>query len=194
MSAEEDKRQAGDDDGDDGAVEDNEDNSIPDVVLSDAYKTLEEDEEALFKVRAKLYRFEKNGNEWRERGMGEAKLLKHKQTGKVRLLMRREKTYKICANHYIMPYLKLQENKSSDKSWIWSCPADFAEEKPTEEVFAIRFANVDDATNFKKHFEEAQAHMKTLAGAAPAAAAPAAAATEEKKAEEPKKEEEKKAE
>jgi hypothetical protein len=50
--------------------------------------------------RAKLYRFEKNGNEWRERGMGEAKLLKHKQTGKVRLLMRREKTYKICANHY----------------------------------------------------------------------------------------------
>jgi Ran-binding protein 1 len=42
-----------------------------------------------------------------------------------------------------MPYLKLQENKSSDKSWIWSCPADFAEEKPTEEVFAIRFANVD---------------------------------------------------
>lgn len=32
--------------------------------------------------------------------MGEAKILKHKTTGKVRLLMRREKTYKICANHF----------------------------------------------------------------------------------------------
>jgi hypothetical protein len=52
MSAEEDKRPAGEDDGDDGAADDNEDNSIPDVVLSDAYKTLEEDEESLFKVYA----------------------------------------------------------------------------------------------------------------------------------------------
>ena len=38
--------------------------------------------------------------EWKERGTGEIKLLKHKETGKIRVLMRRDKTLKICANHY----------------------------------------------------------------------------------------------
>ena len=63
-------------------------------------KTFEEDEETLFKMRAKLFRFDKVVNEWKERGTGDAKFLKHKQSGKIRLLMRRDKTHKICANHY----------------------------------------------------------------------------------------------
>lgn len=41
----------------------------------------------------------------------------------------------------VLPEFKLQENVGSDRSWVWSCPADYSEEKPTEEVFAIRFAN-----------------------------------------------------
>lgn len=32
--------------------------------------------------------------------MGDVKFLKHKESGKIRVLMRREKTLKICANHY----------------------------------------------------------------------------------------------
>lgn len=49
--------------------------------------------------KAKLYRFDKDGNQWKERGAGTVKLLKHKKTGKVRLVMRQSKTLKICANH-----------------------------------------------------------------------------------------------
>lgn len=49
--------------------------------------------------KAKLYRFDKEGNQWKERGGGNVKLLKHKVTGKVRLVMRQSKTLKICANH-----------------------------------------------------------------------------------------------
>lgn len=49
--------------------------------------------------KAKLYRFDKDGNQWKERGAGTVKLLKHKETGKVRLVMRQSKTLKICANH-----------------------------------------------------------------------------------------------
>lgn len=52
-------------------------------------KTGEEDEEELYSQRSKLYRF-KDG-EWKERGLGEAKLLKHKVTGKVRFVIRHEK-------------------------------------------------------------------------------------------------------
>ncbi|NXW47430.1 RANG protein, partial [Nyctiprogne leucopyga] len=66
-------------------------------------KTLEEDEEELFKMRAKLFRFASENDlpEWKERGTGDVKLLKHKEKGTIRLLMRRDKTLKICANHYM---------------------------------------------------------------------------------------------
>lgn len=49
--------------------------------------------------RAKLFRFVKSDLEWKERGTGDVRLLAHKQTGKVRLVMRRDKTLKVCANH-----------------------------------------------------------------------------------------------
>ena len=58
--------------------------------------TGEEDEEIAFEAKAKCYRFV--SGEWKEKGTGQLKLLAHKEDKKVRLLMRREKTLKICAN------------------------------------------------------------------------------------------------
>jgi hypothetical protein len=49
--------------------------------------------------RAKLFRFSKVDNEWKERGTGDVRLLAHKESKKVRLVMRRDKTLKVCANH-----------------------------------------------------------------------------------------------
>lgn len=49
--------------------------------------------------RAKLFRFEREAKEWKERGTGDIRLLKHKESGKIRVLMRRDKTLKVCANH-----------------------------------------------------------------------------------------------
>lgn len=63
-------------------------------------KTNEELEEQTFKMRAKLFRFDRESKEWKERGTGDIKLLKHKENHKTRLLMRRDKTLKVCANHY----------------------------------------------------------------------------------------------
>jgi len=121
-------------------------------------KTLEENEDVLFKMRAKLFRFDKTStpSQWKERGTGDVKFLKHKENNKVRLLMRREKTLKICANHYITAQMKLNENCGSDRSWVWTSLADFAEQEPREEVFAIRFANSENAKKFKEKFEEIQ--------------------------------------
>lgn len=52
--------------------------------------------------RAKLFRYDVEADppEWKERGTGEVKFLRHKSSENVRLLMRRDKTHKICANHY----------------------------------------------------------------------------------------------
>jgi len=49
--------------------------------------------------RAKLYRFDADSKLWKERGTGDVKLLAHKETKKVRLILRQEKTLKICMNH-----------------------------------------------------------------------------------------------
>ena len=63
-------------------------------------KTNEEDEDVQFKIRAKLFRFDKESKEWKERGTGDVRILKQKETKKVRLVMRRDKTLQVCANHY----------------------------------------------------------------------------------------------
>ncbi len=82
--------------------------------------------------------------------------MKHKTTNKIRLLMRRERTLKICANHLVVPVMKLEANAGSDRSWVYTCPADLSEGAPTKELLAIRFANSDDAKAFKAQFEAAQ--------------------------------------
>ncbi|KAL9022721.1 MAG: hypothetical protein Q9185_000151 [Variospora sp. 1 TL-2023] len=63
-------------------------------------KTNEESEEQTFKMRAKLFKFDRDSREWKERGTGDVRLLKHKENKKTRLVMRRDKTLKVCANHY----------------------------------------------------------------------------------------------
>ena len=61
--------------------------------------TGEEDEETLFDQRAKLFRLA--GGEWKERGIGQLKLLRHPETSKVRLVMRREQVI-ICFNSFMV--------------------------------------------------------------------------------------------
>jgi len=119
-------------------------------------QTMEEEEEVLYKQRAKLFRYDNVLNQWKERGTGDVKFLKHSTTKKIRLLMRREKTLKLCANHYLVSGMKLTDNCGSDRSWVWTCLADFSDGEKHEEVFAIRFANSEHAKVFKEKFEEYQ--------------------------------------
>lgn len=134
-------------------------------------KSGEEDEEIVYDVRAKLFIYGETmldvgtGNKtWRERGIGQARILRHREHQRLRLLMRQEKTMKVIANHALDPRIKLEPNVGSDRSWVWSA-FDFAEGELTETVFALRFADSDIAQEFKKNFTECQEEMeKLLAG------------------------------
>ncbi|MBZ3874811.1 E3 SUMO-protein ligase RanBP2 [Sciurus carolinensis] len=130
---------------------------LPDKI---EVKTGEEDEEEFFCNRAKLFRFDGESKEWKERGIGNVKILRHKMSGKIRLLMRREQVLKICANHYISPDMKLTPNAGSDRSFVWHA-LDYADELPKPEQLAIRFKTPEEATLFKCKFEEAQNILKT---------------------------------
>jgi Ran-binding protein 1 len=59
-------------------------------------------------MRAKLFKYVSDTREWKERGTGDVRLLKHRENGKTRLVMRRDKTLKVCANHY-----------GTSFSWFW---------------------------------------------------------------------------
>ncbi|QBM85857.1 Ran-binding protein 1 [Metschnikowia aff. pulcherrima] len=119
-------------------------------------KTNEEDEEVMFKVRAKLFRFHADTQEWKERGTGDVKFLKHKETKKTRVLMRRDKTLKICANHLVQGDYELKPNIGSDRSWVYTVTADISEGEPEAQTLAIRFGNKENADKFKEHFDEAK--------------------------------------
>ncbi|KAL9939676.1 hypothetical protein V8E36_001493 [Tilletia maclaganii] len=140
-------------------------------------RTNEEDEEVLYKIRAKLFRFEKDTKEWKERGTGDVRLLQNKATGKVRLVMRRDKTLKVCANHYITADMKLAPNVGSDRSWVWNVAADVSDGEPNAETLAIRFANSENAQAFKTAFEDAQAKNKAVLGGTSAPAPPTSGGT-----------------
>ncbi|KAI4163457.1 MAG: hypothetical protein LQ342_002964 [Letrouitia transgressa] len=125
-------------------------------------KTNEELEEQTFKMRAKLFRFDRESRDWKERGTGDVRLLKHKENGKTRLVMRRDKTLKVCANHYVVPNMHLEPNVGSDRSWVWNAAADVSEGEPEAQTLAIRFANSENANLFKEAFVRAQQDNELL--------------------------------
>jgi Ran-binding protein 1 len=125
-------------------------------------------QEVVYCKRSKLFIFGETlldkgtGNKtWRERGVGEVRLLKHREHERIRLLMRQEKTHKVIANHVLDPRIVLKPNSGSDRSWVWSA-YDFAEGELVETVFALRFADSDVAKEFYDAFVAAQESMKKL--------------------------------
>ncbi|XP_043721240.1 ran-binding protein 1 homolog c-like [Telopea speciosissima] len=118
-----------------------------------AVTTGEEEEDVLLDLKAKLYRFDKEGNQWKERGVGTVKLLKHKETGKVRLVMRQSKTLKICANHLVLPSTSVQEHAGNDKSCVWHA-TDFSDGELKDELFCIRFPSIENCKTFKEMIAE----------------------------------------
>ncbi|KAM3379085.1 ran-binding protein 1 c [Capsicum galapagoense] len=128
-----------------------------------AVSTGEENEHVLLDLKSKLYRFDKEGSQWKERGVGTVKLLKHKDTGKVRLVMRQSKTLKICANHLVLPTMSIQEHAGNEKSCVWHA-ADFADGELKEETFCIRFASIENCKVFKDKVEEIAESQQTKSG------------------------------
>ena len=129
--------------------------TLPESV---SMKSWDDNADVLFVHRSKLFRFD--GGQWKERGVGDVKILKHKETGRARVLMRRDQILKICCNHYITEDMKLIPG-SNEKSWVWCTPSDYSDEQPKEEKMAVRFKNVEIAKEFKTIFDDCVKQAKT---------------------------------
>jgi hypothetical protein len=121
----------------------------------------EKDEKEIWKQRCMLYRFAGNKDppEWVTRGLGDVRFLQNDSTGKVRLLLRENKTFKVRMNHIVHPDISLTPKQGlEDKAWTWSA-LDYSEEDGSskEEQFCVRFKTTEFAQDFKKQYDEARA-------------------------------------
>lgn len=126
----------------------------------------EENESELYKMRAKLFRFhtdDEDGAMWKERGVGDVKIMKHKTKGTYRLVMRRDKTLKLCANHALTKNMTIEPHSSNEKALIWTTPSDYADGECKAETLCIRFGKVESTEAFKAKFEECVNSQKNLA-------------------------------
>uniref|UniRef100_A0A8C0KA85 RAN binding protein 2 n=1 Tax=Canis lupus dingo TaxID=286419 RepID=A0A8C0KA85_CANLU len=125
---------------------------LPDLV---EVSSGEENEQVVFSHRAKLYRYDKDVGQWKERGIGDIKILQNYDNKQVRIVMRRDQVLKLCANHRITPDMTLQNMKGTERVWVWTA-CDFADGERKVEHLAVRFKLQDVADSFKKIFDEAK--------------------------------------
>ena len=125
---------------------------LPDKVEC---RTGEEDQEVLFCERCKLFRYDSGTSQWKERGVGDIKILLNPSSERHRILMRREHVLKICANHVITSEMQLKPSPKSERAWLWTTLGDFSEETTTAETLAVRFKCNEVANIFKEVFDKA---------------------------------------
>eukprot|EP00074_Homo_sapiens_P084712 XP_016859593.1 RANBP2-like and GRIP domain-containing protein 1 isoform X3 [Homo sapiens] len=125
---------------------------LPDLV---EVSSGEENEQVVFSHRAELYRYDKDVGQWKERGIGDIKILQNYDNKQVRIVMRRDQVLKLCANHRITPDMSLQNMKGTERVWVWTA-CDFADGERKVEHLAVRFKLQDVADSFKKIFDEAK--------------------------------------
>lgn len=145
-------------------VEENDPYFEPIIPLPDAIevRTGEEDEEKVFCQRAKLYRYDQNTREWKERGTGEMKLLYHSSHGSYRLLLRREQVYKVVCNLLLTPDIEFLALNSSDRAWMWAGMNYADPENPAIEQLAVRFKSQQLAQQFKEAIDSAQQELASV--------------------------------
>ena len=85
-------------------------------------------------------------------------MLKHKENGKVRFVLRQEKTMKVVCNFYVVsydPYCNLKPKAGSDKTWVFTAQ-DYSDDAPKFDQFALKLPNSELAMAFKDAFEKAK--------------------------------------
>lgn len=121
--------------------------ALPDEIV---VSTGEENESKVFGERAKLYRYDATNKEWKERGVGEFKVLHHPGNNSYRLLLRREQIHKLVLNMGLSSDFQMNPMKQSDKAYCWVGPNYADESNGAVESLSVRFKNGQLAQKFNE--------------------------------------------
>lgn len=67
-----------------------------------------------------MYRWDPQSKQWKERGIGDLKILFHPTKHCYRILMRREQVLKVCANHTINQAMELKAMDVAANALVWT--------------------------------------------------------------------------
>ena len=133
------------------------------------YKSGEENGEVLFNEKGKLYCYDGTVKQWKERGIGNMKILRYSETGQTRLIMRQDQILKLCCNHYLTSEMTIETHMNNPKAYKWFTKADYSKEVGQPDQFIIRFKLVETAVKFKELFEKGVEESSKLVEKSPAA-------------------------
>lgn len=140
------------------------------LQVLDASELAPKEEAVIYKQHAQIFRW--RDGEWKERGTGDAMLLRHRETGSVRFFMWQDSTYKTIANCHIIEsslHCHLQIHEGDLKTWEWRCQ-DYSDDRLGDEKFALHFKTEELAVEFRKVFDGAKVDFNSD-GDGPVAAA-----------------------
>ncbi len=119
----------------------------------------------LFKARSKVYLWDKDSNEWKERGVGNVTVIRNEDDKKIRVIHCQEQTFKTRALFYVFgdKFCVLKKMETVKNSYCFSC-VDYSEDlkKPTLRQMGIRFTNEEDYKKFSEVVEESRTHNNSL--------------------------------
>ncbi|KAL9610770.1 MAG: hypothetical protein Q9167_004553 [Letrouitia subvulpina] len=112
----------------------------------------EDDEDTIYDVKAKALKYDSkketpDKKEWVVRGVGRCRIMKHRETGKVRILMRQEAIGKIALNVGLLPSLQYVQEKKCVRVPV---PVD----KGKIESWMVQVGKVEDAAALARVLEE----------------------------------------
>lgn len=150
---------------------DNELMEVEEIAVSDGgaarfaavdVKSGEEKYDILFEESGKLLRFDEGENQWKERGQGTCKVMRHKEdAGKFMFIFRRTEIGKLAAQHYLIKGMKVKLHPQNDKFLIWTAFKDYTDdEEGFPENFVLRFTSKEVAERALKQMESAIANSK----------------------------------
>ena len=106
-----------------------------------------------------FFRYATDSKEWKERGVGDIKILKHHERKTYRVLLRREQIHKIACNHLITTEMQLKPMTGSETAVCWFA-MDYAEDESKLEHLAVRFKTADTKNDFQEKFEMCQKELE----------------------------------
>jgi hypothetical protein len=117
--------------------------------------TGEEDEELIYKARVKLFEFEEAN--WGNKGVGTAKLMKHKESSKTRLVMRVEGSGTVLLNVPIIPNMEVTYHQQKNLKFVGVNAKGEAPFKPG--TYSLCFSVPTEKDEMYKHLNSAIASV-----------------------------------
>ncbi|EMD44373.1 Ran GTPase-activating protein [Entamoeba histolytica HM-3:IMSS] len=120
------------------------------------------EEETKFEARALCMRYDADAKEWKERGRGDIKILRHPKTQYSRVILIRDQIFKLACDHFCHPKVVLKDVPTNDKCIMYAVGKDFAQETPCQMLFTFRFNTAEICKQFKEAFQAAQKEMEEV--------------------------------